>query len=411
MRDILRVFAWFGVWTVLAAACFVCDRLPFAANAEWSGARVLAMAGMTLGILALCELVTLITVWMFARREMPIAEGMMVGRIYKLFAAVAIVLSISYCLGKLESVGTGLAAFGGMAAGWSLQAPISGFAAWVLVSLKRPIRPGDRVQFPSLGLTGDVKEISVMYTVLDQVGGSIGSEEAVGRFILVPNAMLFSQVAINYTVKQTAAFMLDEVVVRITFDSDWDKAESILLGAAEEFTKEIIAATSVKPYIRSDMYDYGVNLRLRYQTRVKDRAEIAYLLCKKIFEDIQHEPSVDLAIPYIYSYRTGARSAANRLEDAQVKEAENVRDIDISLLRNTRPPSEKDVIEQLSQSIALQGLLQPIVVMRNPVENVYDIVAGHQRFEACKRLGWRTIPAEVRESYVPEDDAKTAKAP
>jgi len=410
MRDILRVFAWFGVWTILAVACFVCDRMPFAREAVLADARVLFMAGITLGILALCELITLITVWWFARREMPIAEGMMVGRIYKLCAVVAIAVSLVYGFGKLNDVGASLAAFGGMLAGFSLQAPVSGFAAWVLISLKRPFRPGDRVQFPGLNLTGDVKDIGVMYTVLDQVGGSIGSEEAVGRFILVPNAMLFSQVAINYTVKQTAAFMLDEVVVRITFDSDWDVAERILLGAAEEFTKEIIEATSVKPYIRSDMYDYGVNLRLRYQTRVKDRAEIAYLLCKKIFEDIQHEPSVDLAIPFIYSYRTGARSAANRLEDAQQKEAENVRDIEISLLRNTRPPSEKDVIDQLSQSIALQGLLQPIVVIRNPVENVYDIVAGHQRFEACKRLGWRTIPAEVRESYVPEDDQKTAKA-
>ncbi|MGD0094393.1 MAG: ParB N-terminal domain-containing protein, partial [Planctomycetota bacterium] len=137
---------------------------------------------------------------------------------------------------------------------------------------------------------------------------------------------------------------------------------------------------------------------LRYQTRVKDRAEIAYLLSKKVFEDIQHEPNVDLAIPYIYSYRTGARSAASRLEDAQDKEAANIRDIEVSLLRNPRPPSEKDLIDQLAQSIAAQGLLQPIVVIRNPVQNVYDIVAGHQRFEACKRLGWRTIPATVRAS-------------
>src|SRR5208283_6130526 len=100
---------------------------------------------------------------------------------------------------------------------------------------------------------------------LDQVGGTIGSEEAVGRHILVPNAMLFSQVVINYTVTQDAAYMLDELVIRITFDSDWDEAERILLDAADRVTGDIIRISGVKPYIRSDIYDYGVYLRLRYQ--------------------------------------------------------------------------------------------------------------------------------------------------
>ena len=69
----------------------------------------------------------------------------------------------------------------------------------------------------------------------------MGSEEAVGRNILIPNAMLFSQVAINYTVTQESAFMLDEVVARITFDSNWEKAEQILKNAAHEITADIIA--------------------------------------------------------------------------------------------------------------------------------------------------------------------------
>ena len=73
-----------------------------------------------------------------------------------------------------------------------------------------------------------------MYTTLNQVGGSIGSEEAIGRNILIPNAMLFSQVAINYTAKQQAPYFLDEVIIRLTFDSDWDIAEKILLDAARK---------------------------------------------------------------------------------------------------------------------------------------------------------------------------------
>ena len=99
--------------------------------------------------------------------------------------------------------------------------------------------------------------------------------------------------------------MLDEVVVRITYDSDMQKAEAILIGVAHKITGDIIAATGLEPYIRSDLYDYGVYLRLRFQTQVKDKARIAYELNKEIIREIRRTPEVDLAIPFIYSYRAG----------------------------------------------------------------------------------------------------------
>jgi hypothetical protein len=36
----------------------------------------------------------------------------------------------------------------------------------------------------------------------------------------------------------------------------------------------------------------------------------------------------------------------------------------------------------------------------------YEIVAGHLRYEACKRLGWKTIPALVRNRQVTPDIPK-----
>jgi hypothetical protein len=286
---------------------------------------------------------------------------------------------------------------------------VSGFAAWVLISLKRPFRPGDRVQFPNLGLTGDVKDIGIMYTVLDQVGGTIGSEEAVGRHILVPNAMLFSQVVINYTVHQEAAHMLDEVVIRITYDSDWEEAEKILLNAAQELTKEIILATGVQPYIRSDLYDYGVFMRLRYKTRVMDRPEIASRITKKVFEDIQKTPEVDIAIPFVYSFRAGADKkedeAIAREEAVAVavapddpKSMPKIREIAIEKIQEPSDAPEQAEIEQLAQRIKAQGLLQPILLLKLPDEDRYEILAGHLRFQACRKLDWRTIPAIVRDA-------------
>jgi len=135
-------------------------------------------------------------------------------------------------------------AFGGLFLGWALQPVVSGLAAWLLITLKRPFRLGDRIHLPTLNLKGDVLDVGPMYTVLNQVGGSVESEEAVGRNILIPNNMFFGHPAVNFTprvekgpVRQPAeksVYTLDEVVVRITYDTDWEVAESILLNAARE---------------------------------------------------------------------------------------------------------------------------------------------------------------------------------
>ncbi len=371
-------------------------------SAAAAGVPLMRLLGIVAAVLAVFELLTLLNQLLLARRRKPAAEGVMVGKLYRLAAALAVVLSLAYGFGALGAFGTAFAAFGGMLLGWSLQAPVSGFAAYVLVSLKRPFRPGDRIQMPQLGLTGDVKDVGVMYTTLDQVGGTIGSEEAVGRHILVPNAMLFSQVVINYTVTQEAAYMLDEVVIRITFDSDWEAAERLLIGAANEVTAEVIAATGAKPYVRSDIYDYGIYLRLRYQTSVKDRVEISYRIQKMFFEGVRRTPSVDMAIPFIYSYRAGlerkeseAAEAAAREAPPADKEARNVHQIRIDLVNPGDERLELQDVEQVARSIAAQGLLQPVMVARAPDGERYDLLAGQLRLAACKKLGWKAVPAVV----------------
>ncbi|HHW10305.1 MAG TPA: ParB N-terminal domain-containing protein [Firmicutes bacterium] len=389
-RDkLLSLLIWSGtaaVFLVLSASSIPFPQLP-------SGMDLAGLLGFLAVVMVGTELLSLLTMWWMVFKQKPAVEGAMINRLYKLLAVIAAAVVVTYSIGRLASFTTFFTLFGGMLLGWSLQAPVSGFAAFLLVSLKRPFRPGDRVQFPNLGLTGDIQEIGPMYTVLNQVGGSIGSEEAVGRFILVPNAMLFSQVAINYTMKQEAAYILDEVVIRVTYDSNWSVAEKLLLEAAREVTADIIAATGVEPYIRSDLYDYGVYMRLRYMTRVKDRPAISYEISKRIFSAFQKEQDVDFAIPYVYSYKAGAvRKEEERSQDPAF------RHIMINKIKTEEQPKlDPHDIEMLMASIEEKGLLQPIVVAKPPGADHYEILAGHLRFEAAKRLGWKSIPALVRQ--------------
>ncbi|MEM3793253.1 MAG: mechanosensitive ion channel family protein [Candidatus Bathyarchaeia archaeon] len=262
---------------------------------------------------------------------------------------IGVIAIISYWF-SLGALGTLFAAFGGMFLGWSLQGPVSGLAGWLLISIIRPFSVGDRVQLPSYGLVGDVIAVSPLYTVLNQVGGSVGSEEPANRTILIPNALLFSTLIINYTPKEQEeliklfrkrfeksdektgpAYILDEFVLRITFDSDWDEAERILLDAAKEVTADIIKATGQEPYIRADVSDwYGVFMRLRFMTIATERPRIMYELTKKIIKAVQESDKVDIAIPYVYSLKKpfpiagGIKSSRKVMERIVFKENADV---------------------------------------------------------------------------------------
>jgi ParB family chromosome partitioning protein len=81
-----------------------------------------------------------------------------------------------------------------------------------------------------------------------------------------------------------------------------------------------------------------------------------------------------------------------------------IEDIEMSLLKPFQFNIRNDVgnLADLSYSIKEKGLLQPILV-RN-IQLHYEIIAGHRRYEACKKLGWRKIICHIvelddREAY------------
>lgn len=54
-------------------------------------------------------------------------------------------------------------------------------------------------------------------------------------------------------------------------------------------------------------------------------------------------------------------------------------------------------LEELATSIALEGVLQPIVVRYDEIDDIYVIVHGERRWRASREAGRKTIPAIVRE--------------
>lgn len=210
--------------------------------------------------------------------------------LWKFVIGVFVVIALS---GSLKWLGLS-AAFLGMMLGWSLQAPVTGIAAWLMIILKRPFKIGDRIIIS--GIIGDVTDITLTHVVLNQVGGTIGGEEPSGRGVLIPNAILFGQIITNYTLAEE--YMLDEVPVRLTFDSDYELAKSIMLDAARKVTADIIAETKQEPFLRSEFFDAGVLVRLRYQSVPVRRQELSSLIVERILVGFQENyPKVRYCYP------------------------------------------------------------------------------------------------------------------
>jgi ParB family chromosome partitioning protein len=60
-----------------------------------------------------------------------------------------------------------------------------------------------------------------------------------------------------------------------------------------------------------------------------------------------------------------------------------------------RQSFDAEALDELKQSMASSGLLQPVVV--RSADSGFELIAGERRLRAAEQLGWKTIPAVVRD--------------
>jgi ParB family chromosome partitioning protein len=92
------------------------------------------------------------------------------------------------------------------------------------------------------------------------------------------------------------------------------------------------------------------------------------------------------------------------LSETPATSSEELREVDIDLIEpnNVQPRTRFDEtqLEELSQSIKTNGVVQPILV-RKTNGGRYQIVAGERRWRAAQRAGLQRIPSVIRD--VPDD--------
>jgi small-conductance mechanosensitive channel len=215
----------------------------------------------------------------------------------RLFKIVIFIILVFIGIASYVGSFTGLGIAAGLltaALGWALQRPITGIAAWIMVIIKNPFSIGDRVIIGSI--KGDVKDITLTHIVLNEVGGLVNSEVVSGRIVMVPNWQLYEQNIINYTKQHD--YIIGEVVVQVTYESNLDRAMKIAFESALKYTNEASEKLKQEPMIRVVMAGSGIDVKVRFYGDTFGIQRITSEVTKEIFDQINKTQDVEIAYPH-----------------------------------------------------------------------------------------------------------------
>ena len=200
-------------------------------------------------------------------------------------------------------------AFGVFAAGISiaLQDLLKNVAGGLIIFVSHIYRVGDRVEIDSK--FGDVIDIGVTNTTLMEVKEWVNGDQPTGRLISVPNGVVLSGSVPNYT--KDYGFIWDEIVIPISYDSDWKEATQEFTKIAKQETAEIIQQAekelvkaggkyyyddkNIEPEVLITLTDNWINCHIRYITDVRNRRSLNDQLNRKLLDYIHSSERVKIA--------------------------------------------------------------------------------------------------------------------
>lgn len=202
-----------------------------------------------------------------------------------------------------------LVAYGLVGAGMAiaLQDVFKNFAGAIALFLTSPYRIGDRIEIG--GTHGDVIDIGLFYTNLLELRGWVNGDQATGRIVIVPNGQVLSSHVYNYT--KDHAFIWDEFMLPITYDSNWQKASEIIKETVVEETKKFTAQAEREITHLGERYyvskrntetnvflvptDNWISFYVRYVTEVRERRVVQNKLMHRILEEMNKYKDIHIA--------------------------------------------------------------------------------------------------------------------
>jgi small-conductance mechanosensitive channel len=209
---------------------------------------------------------------------------------------VALLVSLAIWIEQASNL---LFAFGVIGAGIAiaLQRPIANLVGFLVILLTRPYVPGDRIEIG--GDKGDVIDIKLFYTTIMEIGEWTMYDQFTGRIKTIPNYLFLEKVTNNYS--RDFGFIWEEVMIPVTYGSNWKKARKIMLDIARKRTKDeikkgnrqlrrmtykyLLEPRATEPALYIVPTDNWLELRLRFVVDAHHRRSSV----NPIFEDIVKE--------------------------------------------------------------------------------------------------------------------------
>jgi small-conductance mechanosensitive channel len=275
------------------------------------------------------------SVWLVNKRVDDTARRYIaVKTVSYLFGIAAVLALLRIWLGGI----TGLAAsIGIISAGIAiaLHAPVTNFAGWIFLTIRRPFTVGDRIQIGDHA--GDVIDLRLFAFSLVEIGNWVDADQSTGRILHVPNGRVFQDTVANYT--QGFNFIWDEIPVTVTFESDWRKAKEILTEISQQHasltsedaarqvrqaaSKYLIRYEHLTPIVWTAVADIGVTLTLRFLVDPRRRRSAEAAIWEDILDAFAATDDIDFAYPTQRFYdnaaegKPGAEKTTQSRKDAK----------------------------------------------------------------------------------------------
>ena len=199
----------------------------------------------------------------------------------------------------------------------ALKDPLTNLAGWFFIVFRHPFVVGDRIKIGEHA--GDVIDIRLFQFTILEINSWVEADQSTGRMIHLPNGKIFTEPQINYTTGFN--YIWNEIQVRITFESNWEKALKILQDIVNrraenidrEAEREIFEAsknfmihyTHLTPYVYTEVREFGIQLTIRYLCNPRRRRGTENDIWKDILTEFKRQDDIWFAYPTTRFYKLG----------------------------------------------------------------------------------------------------------
>lgn len=183
-------------------------------------------------------------------------------------------------------------------------------AGWLFIMFRRPFKVGDRIEIN--GTAGDVIDLRAFRFTVLEIRNWVDADQSTGRVVHVPNGSLFKYPTANFT--EGFFHIWHEIPVLVTFESDWKRAEVVILEAitplalSEDVLRKqqkvasssrdyLISYKELKPKIYVTTKESGVLLTVRLLVEARARRATDDGFWRNLLPVLATEPDIGLAYP------------------------------------------------------------------------------------------------------------------